>query len=134
MAVVLDTDVFSYIFKKDTRAALYRPHLVGQLLILSFMTIAEVERWALGHNWGARRRQQFEQYLKRYVVQQSSPEMCSRWAEATDSAARAGKPIAAADAWIAATALLKGVPLVTNNARDYAGVAGLTIITESGKP
>jgi len=27
VAVVIDTDVVSYFFKRDTRAALYRPHL-----------------------------------------------------------------------------------------------------------
>ncbi len=37
------------------------------------------------------------------------------------------QPIAHADAWIAATARLYGLPLVTNNARHYAGVAGSTI-------
>ena len=55
--------------------------------------------------------------------------LCDRWAEATDSARRAGRPIASADAWIAATALQQGVPLVTHNGMHYAGVAGLTVIS-----
>ncbi len=36
-----------------------------------------------------------------------------------------------ADAWIAATALLYGAPLVTHNRSDYLGVPELTIISES---
>jgi predicted nucleic acid-binding protein len=36
-----------------------------------------------------------------------------------------------ADAWIAATALLYEVPLITHNRRDYEGVAGLVLISES---
>lgn len=55
--------------------------------------------------------------------------LCLRWAEATDSALRNGNPIQAADAWIAATALLAGVPLVTNNPTDYAGVDSLTVLS-----
>jgi predicted nucleic acid-binding protein len=35
------------------------------------------------------------------------------------------------DAWIAATALQFGVPLVTHNRKDYAAVKGLTLISEA---
>lgn len=31
MALVVDTDVVSFIFKRDTRAALYAPHLSGHI-------------------------------------------------------------------------------------------------------
>ena len=48
----------------------------------------------------------------------------------TNGAERAGRRISCADAWIAATALRFGVPLVTHNANDYLGVADLTIINE----
>ena len=51
--------------------------------------------------------------------------------EVTDTARRSGKPIAVADAWIAATALSYGVPLVTHNVGDFAGLPGLTVISES---
>jgi tRNA(fMet)-specific endonuclease VapC len=47
MAIVVDTDVLSYLFKGDTRGDLYRPHLDGQVLLISFMTLAELDRWAL---------------------------------------------------------------------------------------
>lgn len=130
MAVVVDTDVVSYLYKRDTRAALYRPHLDGHLSIISFQTLAELQNWTLRRDWGAARRQNLFDYLRRYLVQQSSPELCSLWAEATDSARRAGRPIASGDAWVAATALSYGVPVVTNNPDDFAGVAGLQIISE----
>jgi predicted nucleic acid-binding protein len=35
-----------------------------------------------------------------------------------------------ADAWIAATAILLGVPLITNNHADYAGVNDLALLPE----
>jgi tRNA(fMet)-specific endonuclease VapC len=43
---------------------------------------------------------------------------------------KAGTPMGVADAWIAATALALGCPLVTHNATDFQGVPGLPIITE----
>ena len=130
MALVVDTDVASFVFKHDTRAALYVPHLSGHMLTISFQTLAELELWARAADWGARRRQQLAQYLRRYLVEDSSPALGRRWAEVTDDGRRHGRPIAAADAWIAATALLLGVPLVTHNGADFAHVAGLTVISE----
>ncbi|MDQ3258302.1 MAG: type II toxin-antitoxin system VapC family toxin [Acidobacteriota bacterium] len=131
MAIVVDTDVVSFLYKYDTRAVAYRPHLDGQMPIISFQTLAELEQWPLRRNWGARRRQDLLTYLRRYLVEQSSPELCRRWAEAMEGARRAGRPILTGDAWVAATALSYGVPLVTNNPGDFAGVAGLTVISEA---
>jgi predicted nucleic acid-binding protein len=131
VAIVVDTDVVSYLFKGDTRAALYQTHLDGQMPIISFMTLAELEHWTLARGWGARRRHTLLNYLRRFLIEPSSPDLCRRWAEATDSARRAGKPILAAHAWVAATALSYGVPLVTNNPDDFAGVAWLTVVTEA---
>lgn len=131
MATVVDTDVVSYVFKDDTRAALYRPHLANQIATISFMTLAELERWTLSSNWGARRREQLERHLRRYLVQHSSAELCRAWAETMDASRRAGKPLSVADAWIAATALHLRLPLVTHNRDHFIGIAGLTVISES---
>ena len=128
---VADTNIFSYIFKQDTRAELYRPHLDGHLLALSFMSVAELDRWALGANWRALRRQKLEAHLKRYLIQSYTRALGQQWAAVMVEAKRAGRPIGVADAWIAATALHFTVPLVTHNADDFAGVSGLSIITEN---
>ena len=45
-SIVIDTDVLSYLFKRDTRGDRYQPHLDGKLGVLSFMTIAELDFWA----------------------------------------------------------------------------------------
>jgi tRNA(fMet)-specific endonuclease VapC len=127
---VIDTDVLSFLFRGDSRAVSYAPHLFGHVLTIGFQTRAEMLRGAISANWGERRRLQLDQWLLKYAIVHSSDKLCQHWAEAIDSARRAGRPIAPADAWIAATALLLDVPLVTHNAGDYAGVAGLTIISE----
>lgn len=133
MAVrVIDTDVWSYLYKASDEAKLYEPHLFGNVLVISFQTQAELLRGVIAAGWGARRRHHLESRLKRYVVEHSSDAVSARWAEAMDSARRNGRPIAAADAWVAAIALHLGVPLITHNRNHFIGVDGLTVISESG--
>lgn len=55
-SIVVDTDVLSFIFKEDTRGELYLPHIDGKLTIISFMTLAETDRWAIERNWGPKAR------------------------------------------------------------------------------
>ena len=131
MALVVDTDVVSFLYKRDTRAELYRPHLNDPPFIISFMTLAELRSWMRHRHWGPTRRQRLERYLQRYQLIYANDELCEFWAQATDSARRNGRPIGSADAWIAATALMQNVPLVTHNRSDYEGVEGLVIISAS---
>ncbi len=131
MAVVIDTDVTSFFFKNDTRKFLYESHLDGQFLFLSFMTLAELRLWSVSANWGVKRKTLFENYLKRFSIVQSRPEICEIWAEIIDDGKRNGKIIATSDAWVAATALFLNIPLVSHNQSDFQGVKGLTIISES---
>ena len=130
-SVVVDTDVVSYAFKGDNRAALYETHLVGKLTIVSFMTVAELDRWELQHGWGEAKRAKLRTFLQKYLISFGDRALCVKWAEAVVSAHRNGRPIGAADAWIAATALLHGIPLVTHNRAHYVGVEGLTLISEA---
>jgi len=129
--LVVDTDVVSFLFKNHPLARLYVPYLVGVTPIVSFMTVAELDRWALLHRWGPARRARMAQYLRRFVVQPGDRALCALWADTSVNATRAGRPIGVADAWHAATALYHGVPLLTHNRRDYAGVDGLTVISEA---
>ena len=126
------TDVVSYLFKEDTRGALYEPHLAGALASISFMTLAELEHWAVTRNWGVRRHGELLRFIKgRFVVIDSNAALCRKWAEVKGQVQRAGRQIETADAWIAATALMYSAPLVTHNAADFRHVAGLNVITES---
>ena len=42
MNLLIDTDVVSFTYKKDSRATLYEPHLQENFMIISFMTLAEL--------------------------------------------------------------------------------------------
>jgi tRNA(fMet)-specific endonuclease VapC len=128
---VADTDVISLVFKRDTRAAAYRPHLSGHYVALSFMTVAELKRWSFERNWGAPRRQELDRLLGRFTIYHSNQDLCHWWGAVMAGAKRRGRRIEVADAWIAATALLHDIPLITHNPGDFAGVDGLTLITEA---
>jgi predicted nucleic acid-binding protein len=130
MAVVVDTDVVSYLFKADSRARWYRPRLARQLRLVSFMSLAELDHWALAHHWGQPRQESFERFLQGFEIVYADRVLCRLWAEVTDRTRRKGSPMDVADAWIAATALALRVPLVTHNTEDYANVDGLTLISE----
>jgi tRNA(fMet)-specific endonuclease VapC len=130
-AIVVDTDIVSFFFRRDSRATLYQPHLAGKLVMISFMTVAELDRWTLTRRWGARRRAELEQHLADLIIRHSTRALCRMWAEVTDGARRRGHPISVPDAWHAATALVEDVPLVTHNRRDFAGVLGLRLISEA---
>ena len=128
-AAIVDTDVVSMLFKGDTRAFAFRRHLTGHLLGISFMTLAELERWPLERGWGIPRKTELEGHLSRYTVLPVSRELCRKWAEISFDARRQGQPIQTADAWIAASALYYQVPLITNNRDDYSMVRGLTVFS-----
>jgi predicted nucleic acid-binding protein len=130
-SVVVDVDVVSYVFKDDTRTQLYRPHLTGRILVLSFMRVAELERWALKHNWGEARRRRLEEHLRYFVVHPFSRELCVQWAIVSDQAERRGRPISCADAWHAATALLHNVPLITHNRGHFDHIPNLRVMSEA---
>ena len=130
-AVVVDTDVFSYVYKGDTRAERYWRHLHGKALVLSFMSLAEVYRWAEKYRWGERRRAELEQRIGEYVLHGFSQDLCREYARVRTVAESAGRRLECADAWVAATATFLGIPLVTHNGSHYAGVPGLTVLCEA---
>jgi len=67
-AYVIDTDVFSYILKGDTRATPYQQYLTNTIVVISFMSVAELERWAIKRNWSAIRRVGLRRFLDAFVT------------------------------------------------------------------
>lgn len=129
--VLLDTNIVSYLFKRDSRAALYAPHLLNRELAISMMTVAELFQWAAIRNWGKPRVRRLEQLFDRYTILPVDMNLCRHWAEVRAMRSKAGLPISPQDAWIAATARRYKLALVTHNPDDYQQTPGLTIITEA---
>ncbi len=128
-AVLLDTDVFSFLLKGDSRASAYTRMLQGERLALSFMTVAELFQWAGVRKWGLRRIEHLEQALAAYIVVPPDIEMCRLWGHVRAERQSLGHPISPQDAWIAATALRHNLPLITHNSGDFERIANLTVHT-----
>ncbi len=126
-ALLLDTDVFSYLFKNHPLAAVYQPRLKGHALAISFMTVAELFEGAFRAGWGERQLRPLEVQIGSCLVIPSSHELSRRWGEVRSI--RRHQPISAEDAWIAATALEFDCSLVTHNSTDFHDIPGLRIIT-----
>jgi tRNA(fMet)-specific endonuclease VapC len=126
--LLLDTNILSYAFKDDTRAALYEQHVAGSRTCLCFMSVAELYRWALVRRWGQRRIDSLAVELKRHVILPFDDELAWEWARVRSIK---GVPVDPSDAWIAAAAIRYRLPLVTHNRRHFQGIPGITMISES---
>ena len=131
VACVVDTDVVSFLFKNTPEAQTYVPHLTGRLIVISFMTVAELDRWSLRRNWGTARIARMNAHLQQFIFYPADRDLCLTWARITDAEQRKGRAISTADAWIAATALVNNVPLVTHNKKHFEGVDNLAVISEA---
>ncbi|MGH9741460.1 MAG: type II toxin-antitoxin system VapC family toxin [Candidatus Acidiferrum sp.] len=131
-AVLLDTDVFSFLMKEgDTRAALYKSHVLGKTIALSFVTVGELYVWTIRRRWNARRIAAFEQSLRAAVVVAYDLDLCKTYAKLRAALLDKGQPVAANDLWIAASAVRHSIPLITHNSKHFASIRGLKVITES---
>jgi predicted nucleic acid-binding protein len=130
-AILLDTDVFSYFFRRDSRRELYESDIRDHQLCIAFMTVAELKRWAIERNWGESRRERLAQVLKHYVVIPYDANMAEAWAEIAVARKRIGREITCGDCWIAAAAVRHDIPLCTHNLRDFRDIPGLEIVSHA---
>ena len=127
-ALVLDTNIVSYLMRSHTLAQKYRHSIEGHILAISFMTVGELYEGAFRASWSSDRIRELEATIRTYLVIPSSPLICQAWGQVRS--VRRHQPISAQDAWVASTALRYGLPLVTHNPGDFGGIPNLQIITE----
>jgi tRNA(fMet)-specific endonuclease VapC len=78
-SVLLDTNLVSYLMRGDSRAELYRHHLEGKTLAVSFMTVAELYEGAYRRGWREDRMSRLEALIRNYVVVPFSNRTCQIW-------------------------------------------------------
>jgi predicted nucleic acid-binding protein len=126
--VIADTNIMSYAFKRLPIAKQYDRLLAGREVRIAFVTLAEMHEWAEAGGWGARRRLDLRLFLDRYQVIPCTPGIPELFARILVERKRAGEPMLADDAWIAATSLFHHLPLVTHD-KNFLRLEGLRVIS-----
>ena len=132
-AVLLDTTVVSLLHpqKKDSSLrARYDAHMAGKILALSFQSVAELWSWAEERSWGDRKKAELEAFLRKFLVIPYDSELAKAWARVNAQCKKRGRRLEAGDAWIVATAVHHGIPLLTHD-EDHVGLEleGLNVIS-----
>ena len=126
--VVVDTSVVSVLFNpRDYRYSYYGQRLEGYRLLISFQTVEE--RWfgALYGNWGKGRTKAMENHLSKFDIIWPTDTLIETCARLRSETRKAGRELAMADAWIAATAIMLGCPLASDDG-DFDDIPNLPLI------
>lgn len=115
-AVLVDTDVFSFTAWQRPMGEAFVPILRDKLLTVSFATVGEAYCGAATAGWGEKKIRHLETIFKRYVVIPGSYVIARAYG---DIKAAFRDQVDECDMWIAATALVHQMPVVTNNLRHF---------------
>jgi tRNA(fMet)-specific endonuclease VapC len=126
---IVDTDVWSFLFRNDTRAEGYRDLMDGKRIGISAQTVGELLRGARANHWSSRRIDIMMNALRRFRIIALTGDTAIVWADVRVERDQAGEPITAQDAWIAATALREKCALLTHNARHFRRITNLLVVT-----
>lgn len=127
--VLLDTNIVSILF--NPKHSLYGKCfnlIAGQQCFISFMTRSELLLWPRLNNWGTQRREELVQHIEFCTTLFADEETCRFWVDVVVESRISGRPIATADAWIAATARQWDLPLITTDYRDYEHISGIKLV------
>ena len=128
-AVLLDTDVFSFLSKPgDSRGELYRPHVKGKTIALSFISVGELYVWTVRRKWSASRIAALERHLQSLLVVPYDLELCREYGRVKASLP-SGRVVAANDLWIATIAIRHSLPLLTHNRKHFDGIPRLNVVS-----
>jgi len=122
--VLLDTTVASLLHPKKNDNELrtkYESDMQGQILAISFQSVAELWSWAEENNWGTTLRAGLEIFLQKFLVISYDSELAKTWARLCTHGKKIGRRLEAGDAWIAASAAHYQITLLTHD-MDHVGL------------
>jgi predicted nucleic acid-binding protein len=121
---VIDTSIASQLYAGLALDPLYDGAIRDKTLAISFQTVEEMLFGAVNRGWGEPRRQSLEAFLRRFSIVTGDWALADVSAKARSEAESQGRRLEAADAWIVATAIHVGLPLITDD-KDQV-ISGLT--------
>ena len=124
--IMVDTDIFSYWIKGDTRGDPFYPYSISKKVALSFASVAELYYWEYNKNWGRELITRLEQKISECVMLPSSNDVCREFSMIRFQLKN--KPIGYLDYWIAACARSYKCPILTNNYSHFSGIEGIKLL------
>jgi tRNA(fMet)-specific endonuclease VapC len=126
MSFLLDTDTCSAYFRQVGTVTNRFIQYTGRLY-LSVISLGELYSWVLRQQAPPSRQLILQQLLKEVRVLDLNSLVAEKFGEVRAHLLDIGKPMPTADLFIAATALVHGLTLVTHNTQDYINVPGLAL-------
>lgn len=126
MSFLLDTDTCSAHLKQRGAVTSKFLQYAGRLHV-SVITLGEVLTWALRANVPPQRSQGVQTLLDDVVLLEVTEDVARQFGQLRAGLLDAGRPTPEMDLWIAATALVHGLTVVTHNTQDFAHIPGLTL-------
>lgn len=127
MSFLIDTDTCSA-YLKGRGVVLGRFLQYTGRLHVSTVTMAELFDWALRAHASPRRLLSIDALLKEVAVLDTDLSIARRYGELQARFRDIGQPAPEMDLFIASTALMHGLTLVTHNVQDFARIPGLHVI------
>lgn len=133
MIILVDTGVFSAGFSRKPRADLapYAARLVGNRVLLTVQTVAELRYGALAAGWGSKRAERLDRAIEVVDIVPIDAELVERVAQLRYECRTIAHPlherIHTHDLWIAATAIHLIVPLLSADS-IFEDVPGLDLV------
>lgn len=126
--IVVDTNVVSYIYRNDPIASHYIRRMKNHRAVISFQTYEELLFGVLVRNWGQCRRDELFRYVDAtYEMVGHDRELVNICARVRADSRGRGMELSVADAWIAATAIWLGCPLLAHD-KDFGNPPDLQVV------
>jgi hypothetical protein len=131
--VLVDTNVFIHLTRGRGKSERFRSFVAESRIVVSFVTVAELRLGAYVRGYNEESRRRMEAEIGGSLVVPPSDDLSREWARLVGAARSMspghalGQPAQAHDAWVAATALLFRLPLLTEDG-DFAGIPGLRLL------
>lgn len=131
-AIVVDTSAFIYLTRgASPKASEYAPFVNEKTIVLSFATVAELWRGAITQNYGEKKRKRLAADIGVAIVVPPNEPLSRLWGEITAKGRALGHPLGqkaqSHDAWVAATAQLYELPLLTEDS-DFQNFPDLSLL------
>ena len=126
MSFLLDTDICSAYLKGD-RQLWQRFTQYGGRLHVSAITVGELYTWGLRASTSPKRLSALLDFLNDVTVEEVTIVVGRKFGELRAGLLDTGQGTPDMDLWIAATALVHDLTLVTHNVKDFANLPGLRV-------